>query len=147
MAASYYTLESHRDIQVLSPTQVIDVERVSAFTTPHMVYFERVVPLTIFGTAAAADYIGELADAIEQRLSSGLADSAAFNQRPDASGLIEDVIEFLISVQGTRPDAGTFTTTVEVPVNLLTADTAFVGDLVTPMFEDALARLRATAAL
>jgi hypothetical protein len=30
-------------------------------------------------------------------------------------------------------------------VNLLTADSAFVGDLVSPMFEAALAQLRQTA--
>jgi hypothetical protein len=145
MAASYTPIESHRDIQVLSPTQVIDVERVSARTVPHGVYFERVVPLTIFGTSAATAYIAELATAIEDRLSSGLADAASFDQDVDASGLLVDVVEFLVSVQGAGQDAGTFTTTVTVPVNLLTADSAFVGDLVSPMFEEALAQLRQTA--
>lgn len=145
MAESYTPLESYRDIQVLSPTQVIDVERVSGRTNPHGVYFERVVPLTIFGTSAATAYITELATAIEERLTSGLADAASFVQDVDASGLLVDAVEFVVSVQGPPPTSGTFTTTVTVPVNLLTADPAFVGDLVTPMFEDALAQLRQTA--
>lgn len=145
MADSYDPIESHRDIQVLSPSQVIDVERVTARTKPHGVYFERVVPLTIFGTSAATDYIAELAIAIEQRLEGGIADSASFVQDVDASGLLIDTIEFLVSVQGASPDAGTFTTTVTVPVNLLTGglggNTALVGQL----FDDALAQLQQTA--
>jgi hypothetical protein len=145
MASSYTPIESHRDIQVLSGTQVIDVERVAGTTVPHGVYFERVVPLTIFGTGAATAYIAELANAIEQRLDSGLADSASFVQDVDGSGLLFDAIEFLVSYQGTQPGAGLFTTTVTVPVNLLTADTAFVGDLVSSLFEDALAQLQQTA--
>jgi hypothetical protein len=38
-------------------------------------------------------------------------------------------------------------TEVVIPVNLLTADPAFVGDLVSSRFDDALAALRATAGL
>lgn len=145
MASSYTPLESHRDIQVLSGTQVIDVERVAGTTVPSGIYFERVVPLTIFGTAAATAYVSRLAQAIEDRISSGLADSAAFVQDVDASGLLFDAIEFLVSYVGPHPEGGAFTTTVTVPVNLLTADPAFVGDLVSPLFEDALAQLRQTA--
>jgi hypothetical protein len=145
MAQDYLPLGSHRDIQVLGPTQVIDVERVSGSTNPHNVYFERVVPLTIFGTTAADAYVNELANAIEDRINSGLADTASFSQDVDASGLLTDVIEFVVSYTATDPRKGTFTTTVTVPVDLLTADPAFVGQLVSPLFEDALAKLRETA--
>src|SRR6266566_9287415 len=100
MASSYTPLESHRDIQVLSGTQVIDVERVAGTTVPSGIYFERVVPLTIFGTPAATAYVSRLAQAIEDRISSGLADSAAFVQDVDPSGLLFDAIEFLISYVG-----------------------------------------------
>lgn len=147
MAGNFVTLGSHRDVQVLSPTLVVDVERVAAATLPHNVTFERIVPLTIFGTPAADDYIGELATAIEQRLDSGLADAAAFTQDVDASGLVVDAVEFVVSVTGGPDQPFPFATTVTVPVTLLTADTAFVGDLVAPMFEDALTKLRATAGL
>jgi len=145
MAGNFVTLGSHRDIQVLSPTLVVDVERVSAATVPHNVTFERIVPLTIFGTSAADAYIGELATAIEQRLDSGLADAAAFTQDVDGSGLIIDAVEFVVSIAGGPDQPFPFSTTVTVPVTLLTADPAFVGDLVTPLFEDALAKLRQTA--
>ena len=145
MAKHYTPISSYRDVQVLGPTLVVDVERVVASTVPHNVYFERTVPLTIWGTGAADDYINELADAIEQRIGSGLADGASFAQDVDASGLLSDQIIFNVSITGPPPNGGLFTTTVTVPVNLLTADTAFVGDLVTPLFEDALAKLHQTA--
>ncbi len=147
MARHYSPLGSHRDIQVLSPTLVVDVERVSGSTIPHNVTFERVVPLTIFGTASADAYIDELAVAIEQRLDSGLADAASFTQDVDANGLVTDAIEFVVSVMGGDAQPFPFSTTVTVPVTLLTADPAFVGDLVSPLFEDALAKLRQTAGI
>jgi hypothetical protein len=146
MAASYTPLGSHRDIQVLSGTQVIDVERVAATTVPSGVYFERVVPLTIFGTAAATDYIAELAEAIEQRIQGGIADSASFTQDVDASGLVFDAIEFLISIVGPPEGGGTFSTTVTVPVNLLTGGLGGQNPLVTQLFDEAIAQLNQTAA-
>ena len=146
MAESYTPLGSHRDIQVLSPSQVIDVERVAGATVPSGIYFERVVPLTIFGTSAATDYVNELATAIEQRISSGLADTAAFAQDVDANGLVQDVIEFVISIPGPPEGGGTFSTTVSVPVNLLTAGLGGQGSGVDAMFDDALTQLRQTAA-
>src|SRR6266702_1303202 len=145
MAKNYNPVDSSRDIQVVSSTLVIDIENVAGTTNPHGIYFLRRVPLTIFGTAAADDYVNELANAIEDRLSSGLADNAAWREEVDSLGLLTDVVDFLVSIQGTGPIPGTFSDIVTVPVNLLTADTAFVGDLVSPLFEDALTKLRQTA--
>ena len=147
MAKNYTPIGSHRDIQVLGPTQVIDIERVIGATLPHGVYFERTVPLTIFGTAAADDYVNELADAIEQRLSGGLADSATFVQDVDASGLLTDLISFTVSIVGPPPVSGTFATTVDVPVNLLTGGLGGQGGGVDAMFSDAMAQLQQTAGL
>lgn len=147
MASSYTTLGSHRDIQVLSATQVIDIERVAAVTVPSGVYFERIVPLTIFGTSAAGDYIAELADAIEQRIQGGVASSAAFAQDVDDSGLVQDVIEFFIEIAGPPQGGGTFSTSVSVPVNILTAGLGGAGTLADQMIDDARAALQATAGL
>lgn len=146
MAASYLPLGSHRDIQQLSDTSVVDIQRVAALTQPSGIYFERVVPLTIFGTAAADAYIAELAEAIEQRIAGGLADTASWSQDTDANGLLVDVIEFVISIPG--PDVGgqTFSTTVPVPVNLLTAGLGGQGGGADTLLDNALQQLRATAA-
>ena len=145
MARDYTPQGSVRTVKVLGPSQVIDVERVSATTLPHNVYFERDVPLTIFGTAGADDYVNELAVAIEQRLQGGVADSAAFVQDVDDSGLLVDAIEFTVSIPPPPDSTGTFTTTVVVPVNLLTAGLGGNTALVGAMFDDAIARLEQTA--
>lgn len=145
MAEQYTPLGSHRDIQVLSPSAVIDVERVAGVTVPSGVYFERVVPLTIFGTDAATAYVSELAAAIEQRISGGLADSASFAQQVDPSGLVVDVIEFVVSIAGPPEGGGTFSTTVTVPVNLLTGGLGGQGSGVDTLFDDAFAQLHQTA--
>jgi hypothetical protein len=147
MASNYVTQTQQQTVQVLGPTQAVDVMTVGALTVPHGVYFERVVPLTVWGTSAADPYIGELATAIEQRLSSGLAVSAVFRTDVDTSGLLTDYVDFTVEVAPAANQSGPMQAVVSVPVNLLTADQAFVGDLVTPMFEDAVAKLNATAAL
>src|SRR5205085_1998873 len=143
--ASYVEQGSVRTIQVLGPTQVIDVERIDAVTTPSGVPFWRYVPVPAFLAEGSGPWLGTLADAIEQRISSGLADSAAMIEDTDANGLIQDLVRFTISVPPGADRPGPFTTTVDVPVKLLVGDTAFVGDLVSPLFESALAALRAIA--
>lgn len=147
MAASYTTLGSHRDIQVLSPTQVLDVERVAAVTIPSGIYFERIVPLTIAGTSGAGDYIAELADAIEQRISGGVASTAAFAQDVDDNGLVQDVIEFVIEIAGPPQGGGTFSTTASVPVALLTGGLGGQGGGADQIISDAVATLHNLAGL
>ena len=147
MASNYVVQDQQRTVQVLGPAQVLDVMRVGATTVPHNVYFQRDIPYLSWRDQGAGPWLGTLADAIEQRLQSGLADSAAFVQDVDASGLLTDAVEFTVTLPPSGTQPGPMSTTVTVPVNMLTADTAFVGDLVTPMFEDALAALSATARL
>lgn len=147
MAASYHTLGSHRDIQQLSDTTVVDIERVAAVTQPSGIYFERVVPLTIFGTPGAGAYIAELADAIEQRIAGGIADTAAYSQDVDEAGLLVDFIEFFVSIVGPPEGGQTFSTSVLVPVNLLTAGLGGSGTLANQLIDDAVAALHATAGL
>ena len=147
MAASYTSLGSHRDIQVLGPTQVIDVERVAAVTVPSGVYFERIVPLTIFQGGDPGAYIAELADAIEQRIQGGVATTAAFAQDVDANGLVQDVIEFVIEIAGPPEGGGTFSTTASVPVSLLTAGLGGQGGGADQIIADAVAQLHTLAGL
>lgn len=145
MARDYTPADSAPDIQVTGPNSVIDIRNVAGYTIPHGVYFLRRVPVTIYGTSAADDYVNELANAIEDRIASGLAETAAWREDVDVAGLITDVVDFYVSITGPPPTSGTFTDVVTVPVLLLTGDPAFVDTLVSPLFEDALAKLRQTA--
>ena len=145
MAANYIPQGSHRDIQQLSDTTVVDIQRVAGVTKPSGIYFERVVPLTIFGTAAATAYVDELAAAIEQRIQGGVADTAAWSQDTDANGLLADYIEFFISVPGPPETGGVFTDSVAVPVNILTGGLGGQGGGADQMIDDALVKLQQTA--
>lgn len=145
MARDYTPQGSVRTVKVLGPSSVVDVERVSATTLPHGVYFERDVPLTVWGTAAADEYVNELAVAIEQRLEGGVADTAAFVQDVDDTGLLTDAVEFTVSIPPPPDAVGTFTTTVVVPVNLLVGGLGGNVSLVSALFDDALAKLQQTA--
>lgn len=145
MADHYTPAGSNRDIQVLSPSQVIDVERVAGYTVPSGVYFERVVPLTIWGTDAGTEYVDELAAVIEQELAGGFAKAASFVQDVDATGLVFDAIEFFVSIENAGPNHGTFSTTVTVPVNLLTAGLGGSGTAYQAMFDIAYKQLVQTA--
>jgi hypothetical protein len=151
--ASYIYQGSSRTIQVLSPTQVVDVERIDAVTTPSGVPFWRYVPVPAFLAEGSGPWLEPLASAIEQRLASGLADAASMIEDTDANGLIQDLVRFTVSVPPGPGKLGPFTTTVDVPVQLLTLDLSLqgaigasgTGETVASLFEDALAALHAIA--
>lgn len=143
--ASYTPQGSTRTVQVLSATQVTEVERVEAVTVPHGVTFWRYVPIAAFLAEGSDVWLEPLAAAIEQRLDSGLADDAAMVEDTDSFGLVQDFVDFVVSVPPGPGKVGPFTTTVRVPVNLLTADVGIAGSQVASLFESALAALHALA--
>jgi hypothetical protein len=143
--ASYIPQGSSRTVQVLSSSQVVEVERIEAATVPHNVGFWRYVPIAAFNAEGSDPWLEPLAAAIEQRLASGLADDAAMVEDTDAFGLVQDFIDFIVSVPPGPGKVGPFTATVRVPVLLLTADVGLVGGAVSDLFDTALAALHAVA--
>jgi hypothetical protein len=147
MADRFLVQSQHRDIQVLGPSQVVDVERVAATTIPHNVYFERNVPLVAWNPSDVGLWLEPIASAIEAFLETGQAVSASFVQDVDDSGLLTDSIEFIVQVPPpSAAQSGPMQTTVVVPLNLL-AEPQFSGVLVQPMFDEAIANLRAVASV
>ena len=155
MADNYVTGPASRTIRVLSPTAVADVERVPFVTKPSGVSAWRYVPYDSWLAQGADPWIGPLATAIEGLISGGLASYGAMIEDVDpATNLIADFVQFTVAY--TSPDGSfTSTTTVDVPVNLLTLDTGFFGNfggvsnLASPadMLRAAYDRLAQTAAL
>jgi hypothetical protein len=131
MADNYQVVSQRESVQVLSQTQVADVEIVGFVTKPSGIYAERVVPLAAWQAQGAASWIEPLASAIEGLISGGLASSGTFVQDVDASGLLADFIDFTVSY--TPSDGGVLqmTTEVRIPVNALTIDQSFGGALAT----------------
>lgn len=127
MAAGYTVVSQDRTVQVLSQTEVADVERVGFVTKPTGIYAERLVPYASWLALGAAGWIEPLAQAIENLISGGLASFATFVQDIDPSGLLADFLDFLVVYQPSGGIGLPQTTTVRIPVNTLTLDTSFGG--------------------
>ena len=125
MAANYQTIDSYRDVQVLSASSVIDVQIVSAVTKPSGVTFSRAVPYQEWINQTGFDVIGQTATAIEDLISGGLASGGSGAEEVDASGLLQFVVEFVVQAQTPAGMPGPFQTTVTIPVEALTLDTQF----------------------
>ena len=54
MAGSYNVLTQNREVQVLGPTEVIDVEKVGIITKPTGIYVEYPLPLLLWQTRAGS---------------------------------------------------------------------------------------------
>lgn len=90
-----------------------------------------------------------LGDAVENILQDGMAVDAVGVQTIDNSGFIADNVDFTVRYTPTYPSLGGATTTVRIPVAILTADTSFgsflEGGSAPEMIAEAYARLRALA--
>ena len=86
---------------------------------------QRAVPKTEFQSDQGEGILASLATAVEDMIAGGLATHASGTQGVDSSGLIFDAVTFTVEYTPPTPVAGTLTTTVDVPVDVLTADTSF----------------------
>jgi hypothetical protein len=151
VASNYYLQGSRRDVMVLSPTQVVPVQYGEAFTIPSHVYFEYPVPLAVWNDDEGATFFGTIATQIEDLIAQGLAVGGSYVQELDLSGLLVDVMDFIVAYTPANGVQGAFTTTVRIPLNTLAAAIdPFFGQLAGsagPLLQAALAKLQAMAAL
>ena len=129
MAGSYNVVTQNREVQVLGPTEVIDVEKVGILTKPTGIYVEYPLPLLLWQTRAGFDLLGQLASGIEQQISEGLAVGGSYVQDYDANNLLVDYVEMVVEYDPTdgRPPQRT---SVLVPLEAFIAaggDPFFVG--------------------
>jgi len=148
MAANYTNVTARRTVQVLGPTEVIDVEEVGFYTIPTNIYAQVEVPYQAWLSEGPAAWVEPLATAIEGMISGGLATGGTFVQDVDASGLLTDYIEFTVTYTPTTGLGLPFTTAVDVPVAALTLDTglgAYTGTSAADLVSAAYNQLVATA--
>lgn len=128
MAANYRVVSQTPSVQVLSANEVIDTMEVGFVTAPSGVYAQRSVPRSAWKDGGAGAWIGPLATSIENLISGGLASGAVFVQDVDASsGLLKDAMQFTVLYDAPPPAVAPMTTTVTIPVDMLTLDTQFGG--------------------
>jgi len=129
MAGNYVvTDQPRRTVKVISQTEALDVQQVDFQTLPSGVQATAYVPYPQWLAQGAATTLDPLASAIEDLIAGGLADSGWGSQDVDEQGLIVDSITFVVTY--TDPRNGLVSsTTVDVPYDVLTADTALGGAL------------------
>src|SRR5437764_3200561 len=96
MAASFTVVYQNRDIEVLGPTIVRDVQRIGIVTHPTGIFAEWPVEWDLWVQGLANEDLQVLADAIEGLIAQGPAVDGSFTQDVGANGLVTDYIDFIV---------------------------------------------------
>ena len=151
MAASYTFLHQNPSVQVLGPTQVIDVQEIAFQTRPTAIYLEYPVPKSLWTPGEVNFIIDAIAKGVEQQISEGLAVGGSYVQDYDAANLLVDYCDFVVQYDpgdGREPSS----TTVLVPLGAFVASQgdvwfARLGGSPQSLLSAALDNLRATSEL
>lgn len=119
MAANYIVVSSEQTIQILSQTEVADVEAVVILTQPSNVRLRIYVPLKAWQAGQEGPYLNRPAQWIEQLLSGGLATNAVQYQDTDAARLLAGYVRLTVSYQPPNAAQGLFSAFVSVPMTTL----------------------------
>lgn len=124
--AGFTVVAQHRTVLVRSQTLVEDVMELTAITSPSGVTFVRSVRYDVWHSGGAGPALQPIAEHIEAIMAHWPVLSGAAIQQVDASGLITNAVEFVITLPGELgSQAPPHTTTVDVPVQALHDKTDF----------------------
>lgn len=121
----YQLLDSTDVVQVFSPTLVSDALLCTILSSPSGSVLIRTVPSVEFKADRGAGILASLSDAVEGVLGEGLAVAAQGVQGIDEAGTLYDAIVYTVRYVPSYETPGEITGSVEVPVNVQTADTQF----------------------
>lgn len=122
---AYQLLDSTDVVQVFSPTLVSEALLCTIASAPSGSILLRTVPQVEFQNDRGGGLLASLSDAVEQILGEGIATAASGTQGTDSSELLYDSVAFTVTYRPSYSTPGLIAGTVEVPVNVLTADTQF----------------------
>ncbi len=118
--AGFTIVSQHRTVLVRSQTLVEDVMELTATTTPSGVTFVRSIKYDVWHSGGARAALQPIADHIEAIMDSWPVVSGAAVQQVDASGLITNAVEFVLTLPGElASQAPAHTVSVDVPVQAL----------------------------
>lgn len=134
------------DVQAVSGTAVVNVERVTAETVPSGVVFDVLVPIAAWEDLGANTWIEPLATQIEYYFSSGQVSGARYEEDLDSAGVVRFYIVFDVTLplDPARPLENT--AEVRVPLEAL-RDRITINGVVQPAIDRAREALAGTAAL
>ena len=126
----YVLLDSTDTVQVFSPTIVSNALFCTIQSSPSGSILVRTIPPTDAKPGQQSSLLTSLSDAVESILQEGTATAAQGTQGIDPSGLLYDAVIFTVTYVPPYASPGQIEGTVEIPVNVITADTQF-GSFVT----------------
>ena len=121
----YTLLNSTDTVQVFGPDLVSEAIVCTILSGPSGSQLVRTVPDAEFQADNGQGLLSSLSDAVEGILQAGVATGAVGNQRVDASGLLADYVDFTVTYRPSTPIPGEIQAVVSIPVDVITADTAF----------------------
>lgn len=119
---SYTLVSSYDTVQVLSSTTAIDVLYCTISTGRHQALVQYAVPKANFDIDQGQATLDLFATAVDDLMDASFVIGATSSQTVDANGLIEDDVVFTIQYVPSTPTAGSITTTVPLPANVVGLD-------------------------
>lgn len=123
MAGSFVVVSQAREIQVLSPTVTIPVQKVGISTIPHGVTVEFPIPVELWPDAGGRDLLESLASEIETLISDGRMVGGQYVQDYDDNGLLVDYLDATVRWEDPNHIRPPQETTVLIPLGLLLGST------------------------
>lgn len=124
---SYRLLDSQVVVQVAGPSLASEALFCTFQSFPSQSILLRTLPNDTFAPDGSNPLLADLSDAVESILSEGVAVGAAGTQGLDASNLIYDAVTFTVKYVPPYPTPGEILGEVQIPVNIITADTSLLG--------------------
>jgi hypothetical protein len=115
MAAGFRVEGQNRTVLVRSPTLVEDAVEIHARATPSNIGFVRVILYSTWAKSGVKAALEPIADNIEQIVKNHNVVSGAPVQQVDASGLVSNFVEFIVT---TKAQAGSPSPTMTAPVRI-----------------------------
>lgn len=125
-------INSQTVVQVFGPTLAEEAEFCTFQSFPSGSVLIRTVPEAAFQANSGKALLDSLGDAVESILGEGIAVAATGTQGLDESSLIFDAVTFTVEYVPPAAIPGRILGEVQVPVYLLTLDTAFGGFITGP---------------
>jgi hypothetical protein len=123
----FHPVGSVATVQVLSQTEVADVQRVRGYSKPTGIYLAVNVPRRAWQAGNDETYTEPPAGIIEGLIGEGLISGAVFVQASDENNLLADAVDFIVSYDPPGADTLPFTTTVRIPMTALASRSAYTN--------------------
>lgn len=150
MAGNYSVVSQQKDVIVLGPTRVLDVQRVGFVTHPSGIYAEYSIDWQTWLASRGAGELGSIAGAIESLIATTAAVSATYVQDVTPNDLLADYLDVVVEYIPSNPAIPRQYTSILIALGLFSAAAdpwfALTGNSPQELVDEAYQALAATAA-